>query len=247
MSFFARFRSTNKTLPIDLSGIGTDMHSHLIPGIDDGSQNMDQTLIMLSKFESLGYRKVITTPHIISDVYKNDPHIIKEGLKKVREAAIENGMSIQIEAAAEYYFDETLLHKLRTGEELLTFSGNHVLFEFSFHAKPDRIDELLFEFKTRGYQPVLAHFERYLYWIRKPEQARTFREQGVLIQINLNSLTGHYGPEIRKQAEKLIDMNCVDLVGTDCHRIEHLMILEKNLSLPYMHKINHLDVKNAYL
>jgi tyrosine-protein phosphatase YwqE len=223
------------------------MHSHLIPGIDDGSQNMDQTLIMLAKFESLGYRKVITTPHIISDVYKNDPQIIREGLKKVREAAIEKGLSIQIEAAAEYYFDETLLQKLRTGEELLTFSGKHVLFEFSFHEKPDRIDELLFEFKTRGYQPVLAHFERYLYWIRKPEQARIFREQGVLIQVNLNSLTGHYGPEIRKQAEKLVDMNCIDLVGTDCHRIEHLMILEKNLALPFMHKINQLDLKNSVL
>jgi protein-tyrosine phosphatase len=247
MSFFARFKKNQIQTPFDLSLIGVDMHSHLIPGIDDGSQSMEQTLIMLAKFEAMGYTKVITTPHILSDVYRNTPEIIKSGLEQVRSAAQKAGLSIAIEAAAEYYFDETLLHKLKAGEELLTFSKNHLLFEFSFHEKPDRIDELLFEIRTRGYQPVLAHFERYMYWIRKPEQAKFFREQGVLIQMNLNSLTGHYGPEIRKHAEQLIDLGLIDFVGSDCHRIEHLMILEKNLNLPYFHKIANLQLKNQIL
>ena len=98
--------------PIDLSVFKVDMHSHLIPGIDDGSKSMDETIVMLAKFESLGYKKVITTPHIMSDYYKNTPEIILGKLEEVKKAAKELNLSIEIEAAAEYYFDETLLEKL---------------------------------------------------------------------------------------------------------------------------------------
>lgn len=246
MGFFDRFKK--KVLPpFDLALIGVDMHSHLIPAIDDGSKSMEQTLVMLAKFESMGFRKVITTPHIISDTYKNTPEIILSGLNAVREAATNLGLTIEIEAAAEYYYDETLLQKLKNGEELLTFGDKMLLFEFSFHSEPVRTEELFFELKTRGYKPVLAHFERYLYYLGKPEIANSLRENGVLIQLNLNSLSGHYGPEIKKQAEALIDNGWVDFVGTDCHRIEHLMLLESNLSNAYMHKLESLTLQNQFL
>lgn len=246
MGFFDRFKK--KVLPpFDLALIGVDMHSHLIPAIDDGSKSMEQTLVMLAKFESMGFRKVITTPHIISDTYKNTPEIILSGLNAVREAATNLGLTIEIEAAAEYYYDETLLQKLKNGEELLTFGDKMLLFEFSFHSEPVRTEELFFELKTRGYKPVLAHFERYLYYLGKPEIANSLRENGVLIQLNLNSLSGHYGPEIKKQAEALIDNGWVDFAGTDCHRIEHLMLLESNLSNAYMHKLESLTLQNKFL
>ncbi len=246
MGFFDRFKK--KVLPpFDLALIGVDMHSHLIPAIDDGSKSMEQTLVMLAKFESMGFRKVITTPHIISDTYKNTPEIILSGLNAVREAATNLGLTIEIEAAAEYYYDETLLQKLKNEEELLTFGDKMLLFEFSFHSEPARTEELFFELKTRGYKPVLAHFERYLYYLGKPEIANSLRENGVLIQLNLNSLSGHYGPEIKKQAEALIDNGWVDFVGTDCHRIEHLMLLESNLSNAYMHKLESLTLQNQFL
>ncbi|TNE75368.1 MAG: capsular biosynthesis protein [Bacteroidetes bacterium] len=246
MGFFDRFKK--KVLPpFDLALIGVDMHSHLIPAIDDGSKSMEQTLVMLAKFESMGFRKVITTPHIISDTYKNTPENILSGLNAVREAATNLGLTIEIEAAAEYYYDETLLQKLKNGEELLTFGDKMLLFEFSFHSEPVRTEELFFELKTRGYKPVLAHFERYLYYLGKPEIANSLRENGVLIQLNLNSLSGHYGPEIKKQAEALIDNGWVDFVGTDCHRIEHLMLLESNLNNAYMHKLESITLQNQFL
>lgn len=122
-----------------------------------------------------------------------------------------------------------------------------LLFEFSFHSEPVRTEELFFELKTRGYKPVLAHFERYLYYLGKPEIANSLRENGVLIQLNLNSLSGHYGPEIKKQAEALIDNGWVDFVGTDCHRIEHLMLLESNLNNAYMHKLESITLQNQFL
>ncbi|XOV67099.1 MAG: tyrosine-protein phosphatase [Fluviicola sp.] len=240
------FRRQNKRLfPADLSVLKADMHSHLIPGIDDGSKNMDQTIAMLAKFESLGYKKVVTTPHIMSDYFKNTPEIILGGLKDVQETAKKLGLKIEIEAAAEYYFDDAFIKQLQNKEELLTFGDRFLLFEFSFHEPPGQTEAMVFEMVTQKYQPILAHFERYTYYLGSVEKARELRERGVNIQVNVNSLTGHYGPAIQKQAELLIDEKLVDFLGSDCHRIEHLMKLEQAASLPYLHKALELPLKNS--
>ena len=237
MGIFSNLFKKKEVLPpFDLGRFKSDMHSHLIPGIDDGAKDMDQTIAMLAKFESLGYKKVVTTPHIMTDSFPNNPEIILSGLEKVKNEIKKVGIEIEIEAAAEYYFDETLMPKIKN-KELLTFGDNYVLVEFAFHSPPQFLDQLFFELKTHGYRPVIAHFERYLYYLGKIDKAEKWRSEGINIQINLNSLFGQYGPEVQKQAEKLIDEGQFDFVGTDCHRIEHLMILEKNLSSPYLHKI----------
>lgn len=247
MGLFSNLFKKKEVLPpFDLGRFKSDMHSHLIPGIDDGSQDMDQTIAMLAKFESLGYKKVVTTPHIMTDSFPNNPEIILSGLEKVKNEIKKVGIEIEIEAAAEYYFDETLMPKIKN-KELLTFGDNYVLVEFAFHSPPQFLDQLFFELKTHGYRPVIAHFERYLYYLGKIDKAEKWRSEGINIQINLNSLFGQYGPEVQKQAEKLIDEGQFDFVGTDCHRIEHLMILEKNLSSPYLHKIGEYLVKNMVL
>lgn len=233
--------------PFDLSSFGVDMHSHLIPGIDDGSQSMDESIAMLAKFESFGYKKIITTPHIMNDYYRNTPEIILSGLKDVREEMKKHNLKIEIDAAAEYYFDETLLSRLKNKEELLTFGDNHVLFEFSFHSEPNQIDHLFFEFITQGYKPVLAHFERYGFLLGSVDKAAEWREKGINIQMNFNSLSGHYGPEVQKQAQLLVDEKLIDFVATDCHRMDHLMILEDNLVSPYIHKLGELPLKNKDL
>ncbi len=247
MGIFDIFKKKPPKLePFDLSKLKIDIHSHLIPGIDDGSQTMDQTIAMLQKFQDLGYTKVITTPHIMSDTYPNDKTTILSGLEEVKTEISKLGMTIEIEAAAEYYFDETFIQKIQE-RNILTFGDNYVLVEFAFHSPPQFADEMFFELQSRGYRPVVAHFERYMYYLGKIEKAIEWREKGINIQINLNSLTGHYGPDIKKQAEKLIDASAFDFVGTDCHRIEHLMLLEKSLSMPYFHKIGEHLLKNSIL
>lgn len=247
MGIFSNLFKKKEVLPpFDLGRFKSDMHSHLIPGIDDGAKDMDQTIAMLAKFESLGYKKVVTTPHIMTDSFPNNPEIILSGLEKVKNEIKKVGIEIEIEAAAEYYFDETLMPKIKN-KELLTFGDNYVLVEFAFHSPPQFLDQLFFELKTHGYRPVIAHFERYLYYLGKIDKAEKWRSEGINIQINLNSLFGQYGPEVQKQVEKLIDEGQFDFVGTDCHRIEHLMILEKNLSSPYLHKIGKYLVKNMVL
>jgi protein-tyrosine phosphatase len=245
--FGSIFSKKAKQDPFDLSVFKVDMHSHLIPGIDDGSKSMDETIAMLAKFESLGFKKVITTPHIMSDYFRNTPEIILGGLAKVKEELKRINLNIEIEAAAEYYYDETLMEKLKNKEQLLTFGDNYLLFEFSFHSEPSQIDALIFEMITQNYKPVLAHFERYIFLHGSIDKAAEWRSKGVNIQLNYNSLTGHYGPEVLKQARKLVDSGQIDFVATDCHRIEHLMTLEENLSGAYFHKLGELTLKNSIL
>lgn len=250
MGIFSRLfgnREEEKLPPIDLSKLKADMHSHLIPGIDDGSRSMDETIAMLAKFESLGYQKVITTPHIMGDFYKNTPETILGGLENVRSTAKQLGLKIEVEAAAEYYFDESLMGRLKRKEKLLTFGDNQVLFEFSMMSKPDQIEQLFFELLTQNYKPVLAHFERYVYFFGSVEKAIEWREKGIEIQLNINSLTGHYGSEVKKQAERLVDSGAIDFIASDCHRMDHLMIIERHLHLPYFHKAMELELKNAQL
>ena len=160
MGFFANiFKKQEKLEPFDIGRLKVDIHSHLIPGIDDGAQDMDQAIAMLAKFERLGFKKVVTTPHVMTDSFPNTNKIILDGLEALRNEAKKSGLKIEIDAAAEYYFDETLMPKI-ANKELLTFGDNYVLVEFAFHSKPQFLEQLFFELKAKGYRPVVAHFER---------------------------------------------------------------------------------------
>lgn len=246
MPFFDFLKNKKKLPAFDLGKFKVDMHSHLIPGIDDGSKDMDQTIAMLAKFQDLGYKKVITTPHIMTDIYPNTNEIILSGLEKVRNEIKKVGLKIEIDAAAEYFFDDSIMTRIQE-KQLLTFGDNYVLVEFSFNSMPQYTDILFFELQVNGYKPVVAHFERYMYYLGNIEQAIKWRQQGVNIQINLNSLIGVYGPDVKKQAERLISLKEFDFIATDCHRIEQLMLLEENLTLPFLHKAAEHELKNTTL
>lgn len=220
------FSSSVPVNPVDLAVLNTDVHSHFIPGIDDGAQTMDDSLQLLTEMQGLGYKKVITTPHIMSDSYRNTPEIILGGLAKVREAAKAAGLTIPIEAAAEYYLDFDFERKLKE-EKLLTFGNNYVLFELSFMNPPDNMNNVIFQLQTNGYKPVLAHPERYNYWHREFNKYEELHEKGVLLQLNINSLTGHYSPATKKVAEQMIEKGIVSLVGTDCHHMGHVELIKK--------------------
>lgn len=243
MSLFTFF-SKKPSFPINLSVLQVDIHSHLLPGIDDGAPTLDHSIGMLRRFEELGYKKLIITPHIMSGVYDNTSAVILEKLEEVKVAAKQAGIPLQLEASAEYYLDETLLERVRTND-LLPFHGNHILFECSFRSESQHVDTLIFQLLSKGYQPVIAHFERYVYYHNRIKEAQRLRDNGVYIQLNINSLTGHYGPAVKKQAVLLVKNKLVDIVGSDCHRIEHLNLLEKHLSDQEMHDLMELELKNS--
>lgn len=234
--FSGLFRKPEKIEPIDLGLIGVDMHSHFIPGIDDGAKTMSESLEMLKGMKDAGYRKVITTPHIMSDFFRNTPEIIQTGLNKLREASVAAGINIEIEAAAEYYFDFELEQKLDQGK-LLTFGSNYLLFEVSYMNAPDGLEGVVFKMQTQGYKPVLAHPERYPYWFRDLKNFEKLKDKGVLFQLNINSLTGYYSPATLKIAEQMIDKGWYEFAGSDCHHSGHLSLLQKARRSPYLKKL----------
>lgn len=222
--------------PVDISGLITDMHSHLIPGIDDGSPDMDTSLTMIREMKSLGYRKLITTPHINSDIYPNTPEIVQKGVNLLNEKLREENIRITIEAAAEYMIDDGF-EKLFQKGLLQTFSNNYLLVELPYYQAPPNLYELTFDLQIKGYRIMLAHPERYLYWINDFKKFEDLKNRGVYFQMNINSLTGYFSKEVKKQAEKLIDADMIDFLGSDLHNLNYLQLLKNSLFEPYLEKV----------
>jgi protein-tyrosine phosphatase len=224
-----------------------DIHSHLIPGIDDGSQNFEDSLALIKKFSDLGYTKLITTPHVMSDTYKNTSAGIIEGLNKLNIFLKENDIDITVEAAAEYYVDESLMRMLNKGEPLLTFGKKYLLFETNFLSEPFNLKEFIFLATSTGYKPVLAHPERYMYLQSAMDKAEDLINRGVLFQINISSLTGYYSKVVQTAANKLIDKGWVHFLGSDCHHMKHLEQVEAARRIKYFQKALTLPLLNNSL
>ncbi len=247
-SFFNLFSSKKEdsSIETDFTSIGTDMHSHLIPGIDDGAKTLEDSIELIRFLHAKGYSKIITTPHIMSDYFRNTPEIILSGLEEVRAAVKENNIPVTIDAAAEYYIDDGFIRKLEE-EKLLTLGDNYLLMEVSYINPPENIKEVFFRAQILGYKPILAHPERYPFWYRNLDEYKHFYDMGVVLQLNLNSLCGYYGPEAKKIGEKLIDMQIIGAIGSDMHHIKHAMALDKVTREKYLQKVFELPLINRYL
>ena len=246
MSFLTSLFGKKQQLPLE-DFIFVDMHSHLIPGIDDGSKLLDESVMLVQNFIELGYKKIITSPHIMGDLYKNTPEIILAGLAELKTRLAAENISIEIEAAAEYYLDEWFIEKLNKAEPLMKFGGKYVLFETSYMNEPAQLHQAIFLMRTLGYTPVLAHPERYIYLYNDFAGFKKIYDMDVLFQVNLNSLAGYYSKSAKHFAEKLIDNNMVDFVGTDCHGIRHLDVLKQTKSSTYYKKLAKLNLLNNSL
>jgi len=205
------------------------MHSHLIPGIDDGAKTLEKSLLYIREMQNLGFKKIITTPHIMGDHYPNTAQDIHTGLDKLRLALLQEDNKIEINAAAEYYVDEYFVDLLDHNIPLLTLSDNKILIEFSTFAPPSNAFEIIFRMKSMGYQPVLAHPERYVYYSNSQNIFQEFVDKGCLLQVNLLSLIGHYGEPQKKLAYHLISNKLVSYLGTDLHNGGHVEMLHKSL------------------
>lgn len=234
--FKTLFNKKPKLPPTDLSVLHTDIHSHLIPGIDDGAKTIEESLDMIRELHLLGYKKLITTPHIMSDYQKNTQEGILEGLQKLREAVKKEDIPIDLEAAAEYYADFELEAKIEQND-LLTFGDNYVLFELSFLNLPENLSKIIFKLHTSGYKPVIAHVERYAYWHNNFDAYRQLKDADVLFQLNISSLAGHYSPQIKKVAERLIDNDMIELLGTDCHSMNYIEFIKSSLTKKSLRKV----------
>ncbi|MHA7130396.1 tyrosine-protein phosphatase [Algoriphagus namhaensis] len=248
MSIFDIFKKKSTiTESLSLDWLEVDMHSHLIPGIDDGSKSTEESLELISRLAGYGLRKIITTPHIMSEYFKNTPEIIKMGLEDLKKSVKKAGIEIEIEAAAEYYLDEIFLEKVKAGEEILTFGDNYILVETGFINRPQMLVETLFQLEMSGYTPIFAHPERYQYLLADKQLLQELIDRNLLFQVNLLSLTGFYSKPVKDFAEMLIERGVVRFFGTDCHNTRYLDMLEMLPKSKNYDKIKQLDLRNRSL
>lgn len=224
---FTFFKKTGPDV-IDLSGIGCDMHSHLIPGIDDGARDVEDSLRLIRGLVDLGYRKLITTPHVLVDYYPNTPATIGNGYGIVQAELKKLDIGVEFHAAAEYLLDDHFITLLETDQPLLTLKDKMVLVELSFAVPTINLKEILFQVQLKGYQPVLAHPERYLYFGASKGWYEQLKDAGCLFQLNLLSFKGYYGKGSLELAQYLIKKKYVDLLGTDLHHQKHLQNLRSS-------------------
>jgi protein-tyrosine phosphatase len=220
------FLRSSKAEP-DLSFIGADMHSHLLPALDDGLKTMDESIDFIRQLQNLGYQKLICTPHIISDLHPNSPHTILPRLEEVRKALKEQNVPVQIDAAAEYMVDIDFENSIRKGERLLTIGKKYILIEMSYIAPSPNIEQVIFELNMKGLKPIIAHPERYLYYHNEFEKYQRLIDLGAVLQINLLSLSGYYGKGVKVTAERLIKQKMIQFAGTDMHHTNHLNALRE--------------------
>lgn len=232
-SFFKK-SEIKKNITFDYSSIMVDMHSHVLPGIDDGAQTVEDSIALITRMMELGIKKIIATPHIMADYYKNTPETINTALKVLKAELKKEKIDIIVEAAAEHYFDETFEERVNEGK-LMTMGDNYVLFEFSFISKPPNAIPVIQRLKELGYKPILAHPERYPYM--DVEQFRMLREWGLYFQLNTISLTGYYGKPAKKLAENLVDQQMIDFISSDMHHLRHADAFKDALRMPYLEKL----------
>lgn len=224
---FSFFRKRTPFTTANFSALGADMHSHLLPGIDDGAPEAAVSATLKKGLEEIGFNRFIATPHILWDMYKNTPETIGAALARLQqEHPHEN-----LRAAAEYYLDEHFDTLLDNNERLLTLDDKKVLVEFSFVSAPIDLREKLFQLQIKGYTPVIAHPERYTYFAASKQVYEEFKTMGCLLQVNLLSLAGYYGKPAQELAEWLSARNLVDFVGTDLHHERHLDVLRNSKTL----------------
>lgn len=249
MSFFSKLfgSSPQESAVKDFSWLNTDMHSHLIPGIDDGVKTLDESIAIIEQLAALGYKKIITSPHVMLDGYRNSPETILKGRDEVRNELQRKNINIAFDATAEYYLDEGIFQKIKN-KELITFGQNHVLVELSYYIKPMNMTKLFFELRSAGYQVILAHPERYPFFYQSSlEEYKELRDSSILFQLNLGSLIGLYGRNAQSYAERLVDNNMVEFLGTDIHNMRHTDIIKSVFQSPFIGKLAQSNIRNSTL
>lgn len=208
-----------------------DIHSHLLPGIDDGASTIEESANLINGLEEIGFKKFITTPHIMGEIWRNTSNSINEKLDStVSEIKVPN-IHNRLKAAAEYMMDGEFTELFKK-EKLLCLKDNYVLVEMSYLNPPIQLYEILFELQVAGYQPVLAHPERYLFY-HEPSLSdyRKLKKVGCLFQLNMLSTTGYYGERVAKTANLLLKNGLIDFVGSDVHHKRHLEFMHKKIVL----------------
>lgn len=228
-----------------LAWIGVDMHNHILPGIDDGSPDVEQSLKLINGLKGLGIQKCISTPHVMHGVHDNTPATIKDAHAKLTGALRDRGIKFDLQYSAEYMIDDQLETWIES-KNICPLPNRHVLIEMSYLAESKALFQTIKDIQAKGYQPILAHPERYNYYHQKFKVYKEIKDAGCLLQLNLLSISRYYGEHVKSIALTLIKSGMYDLVGTDMHHDKHLHAL-KMISTKYdtFDLLKNNPIKNA--
>lgn len=215
------FLKSKPTLAALIPNNYVDIHSHVLPGIDDGAKNLKDSQFLLESMLNLGFKKCITSPHTMSNVYNNTIETINHAKEKVMNELPDLAQKLELKAASEYFIDENFIENFKSNP-LLTIKENYVLVEMSFLNPPIQLHDYLFELQLAGYQPILAHPERYSYYHTNFAAFEKLKKMGLKFQLNLLSSVGYYGQEVANTSDKLLKAGCIDFVGSDIHHKQHI-------------------------
>lgn len=241
--FFGKKKETNSTIFYD-----TEVHCHILPGIDDGSPNVETSVELVKQMQSWGIRSIVTTSHVTESTFENTPETIQNAYNSLQAALTAQNIDIKIHLSAEYRMDEFFTKQLNNAT-ILPFPDNHILIENSFYQPYWEIKELIFDLQLKGYTPILAHPERYMYYHKTPKIYTELHEQGCLFQVNLLSLAGYYYPEVKEMAWLLLDKGMADFIGSDLHNTTHTSFITQYLGSKEYNKLAQkaVNIKNNSL
>lgn len=228
-----------------LAGNYVDIHSHLLPGIDDGAKTLADTLTIAKSFEEIGVSQFITTPHISHYIWNNSLESITANCDKTRLFLENEKMNIPFKAAAEYLMDDWFENNLQT-EKLLTLKDNYILVEMSYINAPIQLYKILFDIQLAGYIPILAHPERYSFYHKNFDEYDKLKKAGCRFQLNLLALVGYYGSEINKIADQLLKKGMYDFTGTDIHHIKHVKSFDQKVKSDHISDLKEVIANNQF-
>jgi protein-tyrosine phosphatase len=222
-----------------------DIHSHLLPGIDDGAQTLEETIILINALQDFGVQQCITTPHIMSNVWNNTKQSIENKLAITTKDLNEQKVYMPIHAAAEYLVDANFV-TLFKNEPLITLKENYILVELNYINPLIQIYDILFELQVAGYKPILAHPERYSYYHHNFNEYQKLKNAGCLFQLNLLSTVGYYGSKTTKIAEQLLNKGMIDFIGSDVHHENHINAFSKKLLVKDLKPLKNAIIQNQF-
>lgn len=207
----------------------TDIHCHVVPGVDDGSPDAGTSARLVQGLYDLGIRRIIATPHVTQATFENTPQTLASPIAELRKALADNAIDVDIRTTAEYRVDEFFEQQIANGT-LMPYPDNYLLIENSFIQEPWNLEQLIFDLQVKGYKLIMAHPERYLYYHTRPQRYQELKQLGIDFQVNLLSLAGYYGKNEKRMAERLVEAGMVDFMGTDTHGFRHLECFGNYLS-----------------
>lgn len=241
---FSIFKSKPQLSSLIPNGF-VDIHNHVLPGIDDGSKNISDSEYLISSMKQLGFEKIIATPHTYSEIYPNTKSTIQNSFNDLKKNLNELTDSVNLNFASEYFIDETFINKI-DNDELLCLKDRYILVELSFLNAPIQLHDYLFKLQLKGYQPVLAHPERYIYYHNNLDGYKQLKKMGCKFQLNLLSTVGYYGNEIANVSEKLLQNNLIDFVGSDIHHKHHISSFERKVIIKSISELEKVIDNNQF-